>query len=108
MDVTSIKQLQILDQCIKVYNFFDAKLATFFMYILKREINSSLKYCIIILLFLDLFSKDNTSHSLQIRKLTRVTMLSYSQKASTPKTVSKHQFQTQNQLFAKEVLHIYR
>ena len=35
-----------------------------FSYILKRVINSFLKYRNIIFLFLDLFSKDNTSHSL--------------------------------------------
>ena len=35
-----------------------------FSYILKRVINSFLKHRNIILLFLDLFSKDNTSHSL--------------------------------------------
>ena len=31
-DITNIKQLQILAQCINVYNFFYTKLCTFFIY----------------------------------------------------------------------------
>ena len=43
---------------------FTLNLVHFSYYILKRVINSFLKYRNIILFFLDLFSKDNTSHSL--------------------------------------------
>ena len=63
-----------------------------FSYIFNQVSSSSLKYCNKIIPFLGLPSKDNTNYSLQIRKLTRVTMLLYSHSWSTPSIVSKLTF----------------